>query len=161
MRLSLLVAIVLRLFALWWLVCAATSSLTTLGMLRSPVTRSGTDNLWLFWSVPAAYLIAAACAWFTASRLSRWLVGAPDAPLAMPNITAANLYSLAALGVGLTFALGNLAPMFNWLHFLALRSSYPPSAPNLYEFSNHLVPFLAGSLTAACATKIGSLMARG
>lgn len=133
-------------------------------MLRSPVAQSGPLdllNLVMFWGAPIFHLAAALAAWCAARSLARRLVATPDPTLEFSALTPQSLYSLAAMAIGLYFALGNLAPMFNWLHFLALQRASPATDTrlDLYEITSQIVPCLAGIATFCAATRIGRFLA--
>ena len=164
MKLSVLVAVVLRLFALWWLVLALGGTLASVAMVRSPVSHSAPLdllNLLMFWGAPAFHLAAAAAAWGAAHFLARRLVATPDPTVEVSALTPQSLYTLGAMTIGLYFALGHLAPMFNWLHFLALQRASPTTATHLdfYEVTSQVIPCLAGIATFLAAPRIGRSLA--
>jgi len=60
-----------------------------------------------------------------------------------------SLYSTAFVGIGLWFALGNVARVFNWLHFYIAYRGTPveqgrANLGSLYNLSESALTFLAG-----------------
>lgn len=167
MKLSILVIIILRLFAITWAVRCGTGLIGTLGLpgLMTSGVRIDLLQMALQFAVPTFYGLFAILAWIFAEAISRRVVGAVDLPLGFGEIRPENLYTLGLLGMGLYYALANLAGTINWLHYLAANRAGQTllegeKGLSLYEVSSVMIPFAAGTVIAVLSPKLGRKLAR-
>jgi len=111
MKLSILIVVVLRLFAIMWAVRFCIGVLGVLGVLGMSGLMSSEGGPELLqvaiqFAIPAFYGIFSLLAWIFAASISRRVVGAVDSELRFSDVNAGNLYTLELLGVGLYYALG-------------------------------------------------------
>jgi hypothetical protein len=167
MKLSILVIVVLRLFAITWAVRCGAGLISTLGLSRiMPVGVSAAPlQVALQFAVPVFYGLFAVLAWNFAESISRRVVGAVDSELGFSEVRPENLYTLGLLGMGLHYALANLAGTINWLHYLAANRAGQTllegeEGLSLYEVSSVMIPFAAGAVIAVLSPKLGRKLAR-
>lgn len=167
MKLSILVVIVLRLFAITWAVRGGIGLLTALGTAQtfhsSPLGRVLETSM--MFAVPAAYVFLAFVAWVFAEAISRRVVGAVDVDLGLSLITAENLYALGFLGIGLHYSLANLATSIHWLHYIVVHRAGQSVIDGrdghaLYDVTSALIPCVAGTVIAMLSPKLGRRLAR-
>jgi len=147
MTASTIVLIVLRLFALDWMmqgVVMASSFTISAGVMSEP-------KIILIYYCSALLVLATSIAlWFLAPRLGRWVVGKQDSVAQISGLTLEDLYSFAFLFLGLYFVLTSFAASINWVHyFLSVNGQTtgrmpPQDRQNLYQLSQHLVTLIAG-----------------
>lgn len=117
MPVSVIAYIIVRLFALYWI-------------LQSAVQ---TVSLTFAWSTPGApaqiapyigiHLVFGVLLWFLAPRLCRLAAGKHDASVTLEGITSEQLFTATLLGLGTWFFLSSLGRTFNWLHYFATTQS--------------------------------------
>lgn len=166
MKLSLLVAVFLRLFAIYWLVACIVGMMGALGIagLYSGTGATGGLQFALQFARPVAYGVLATLAWLFAGGISRRVTGATDPELALSEIGPGNLYTLGILGMGLYFALTHLGGTINWLHYLAANDAGDDliqgvGGLSLYDVTSVLIPFAAGVALSILSPKIGRRLA--
>lgn len=167
MKLSILIIVVLRLFAIVWVVKCGLALLAALGMTRLMPATSGIDlmQIILQFLPPIFYGIFATLAWVFAEKIARRVVGAMDSSLSFSEIKPENLYTLGFLGIGLYYALGNLAKTIHWLHYLAINRAgqamiYGQDGLSIYEINAVIIPCVAGAALAILSPKLGAKLAR-
>jgi hypothetical protein len=167
MKLSLLVIVVLRLFALWCGVLFVFGLLTGLGMAGVLSSGGGADLLQLVVPLvkPVVHGIFAVVAWIFSESIARRVVGGIDVEVGLAQIQPENLYALGFLGVGLYHALVNLASTVNWLHYIVVNKAGQAlvngqDGLSLYEVTSVMFPCVAGTAVAMLSAKLGRRLAR-
>lgn len=167
MRLSLLIAIILRLFALYWAVSCVVGVMGNVSVMGMAAGNgmSGYLNLMANLAAPFFYGVIAVLAWFFARLISLKVIGEDDSHVSFSAITAENFYTLGLLGVGLYHAIGNLAASVNWIHFLIVNRAgqslvHQATGHSLYDVTSSIVPFVAGIALAILSPKIGKRLAK-
>ncbi len=166
MKASVIVAILLRIFAIHWAVSGIVVFLSFLGMNSFSYLTGANSYYWLqVFISPAFYFILAGLAWFFASLVARTVVPISDPELEINGITPKHLYSLGILVVGLIFFLKNLTPLMNWIHMMVLyrdgdQMLNGQSGGMLYKLTESLVPCVMGGIFALKAPAIADLIMR-
>lgn len=166
MRVSYVVAIVLRLFSIYWIVTAAVGILGGTGSILSmwiPGDRHALP-LFIYLLGPAFYVVLAGVAWFAAGRISRVVVGSEDREIGLHQIQPQDLYTFGLLIVGTIYFLGNFAQVFNWVHYLMFnregQSLFKTDGQSpLYKISNTILPCVGGATLACISPKLGRRLA--
>lgn len=166
MKLSLLIAVVLRLFSIFWAVFCFVGVLTNIAMVGVTSTSgaSGVPDKAIPFVVPVFYGILALVAWFFARSISQRIVAEHDAHLSFSEVTAENFYTLGVLGLGLYYAIGNLAATVNWIHYLMINRAgqslvHQTNGISLYDITSVAIPCVAGAAIAILSPKIGKRLA--
>jgi hypothetical protein len=166
MKLSIVVAVILRMFAIVWMVNGIFSLATS---FHYSWGKLGQTNSWashlLPFIQPGAYLLFACVAWVFAAGVTRMVVGKNDPHISVPEIGTANLYSLGFLIVGLTYCLDHLGASINWIHYYAVSKTGDDlmggsNDRNFYELSRQIIPCVAGAALALMSPQLGRKMAR-
>ncbi|MEO7098195.1 MAG: hypothetical protein ABI162_02455 [Luteolibacter sp.] len=168
MRLSLATFVVLRLFAINWMltgVIALISSAETIQRFFGAIGNNEYSYAFATLLLPAAYLIMAFLAWFFAACLSKKITGGMDPTIGVTEISAEDLFTLGILVLGLTTCLTHLAPTINLIHY---RISHPTGNAmtrardgiTIYQVTSHIIPCLAGLALAILSPKMGQRVAR-
>ena len=167
MKLSILVVVVLRIFAIVWAVRFCVGMIGALGVSGIITSRGGLDLLQIAiqFAVPVFFGLFAILAWMFAGAISRRVVGAVDSEIRFSDVTPENLYTLGLLGLGLYYALGYLAGTINWLHYLAANRAGSALAAgtdglSLYDVTSVMIPFAAGVAIAVLSPRLGAKLAR-
>ena len=146
MPLSSIVVIVIRLFALNWL-------LTSVPLLLSATTYRPSDERHLFavlipYAPGVLLLIFAAALWILASVVARSVSRDVNTSVNIAGLTRYDLYSFAFVFLGLYFILSSFADVINWVHYFASASHYDPTqnlpVQNLYRLTRPFLTFMAG-----------------
>ena len=165
MRLSLLVTVMLRMFAFSWLVDALFSFSRTFAF---PVPLYGTSSEFMAnlarFVAPGAYLLMATVAWIYAAGIARKIVAEPDPEIRVAGFGVENAYALGFLAVGLWLCLSHLGSLVNWLHYLVVEKAGDDlltgqHGVSIYDFSLSAVPCVAGGAIALMAPHLGRKMA--
>lgn len=165
MKLTTLIAVVLRLFAMYWAVVCVSGLLSTLGMLSMyPDNASNYLQYVIAGVLPVFYGTMAFVAWIFARAISLRVAGPVDPPLDFSQVTAENLYTLGILGIGLYFALSHLGGTATEIYRMILTRSgstltHQDSAEMLSLASAQLIPCLAGVGIAILSPKLGRKVA--
>jgi hypothetical protein len=167
MKASIIVTIVLRLFAIQWVVTGVVGLLGVLGYSTTfPV---GSEARVVYWFqmlvVPVCYIFLALAAWFFAALIAKCVVPNSDPELGMVSVSARDLYGLGILVVGITAFLSHLAPMLNWVHYLVLNRAGEAlmqgrNGLSFYDVTKEAIPCIGGALLAIASPKIGARLAR-
>lgn len=165
MKLSILVAVVLRLFAIYWAIYCVTGLLSILGMFgMEPDIAYSPLQYVIAGVIPVFYGTLAFVGWIFANAVSLRVTGALDPQLDFNQVTAENLYTLGILGIGLFFALNHLGGIGAATYRLILNRSgtviiQQDSAEMLSQMSSELIPCLAGVAVAILSPKLGRKIA--
>lgn len=164
LRASHVVAILLRLFAIWWMVTGAFYLASSLGNLAT-IRYSG-DWVYLATSlvIPTTYGLIALLSWIFAGRIAVKVTGHPDPPALPISFARSDLYGFGLLIVGLWHFLAYLGGTVASLYQLALYrgpdpATLDPSAGPLHALVLSLLPCLAGMGIALCAPALGRKIA--
>lgn len=166
MRVSYVVAIVLRLFSIYWIVRAAVGILGGAGGALSMWSPGDPHalSLIIFLLGPSFYVVLAGLAWFAAGRISRVVVGSEDREIGFHQIQPHELYTLGLLIVGAIYFLENFAQVFNWVHYLMFNHEgqalfKTDGQSPVYKFSNTILPCAGGAVLACMSPKLGRRLA--
>lgn len=166
MKASVIVTILLRIFAIHWAVTGIVALLGVIGMSGFNYFSGDATYYWFQVLItPVFYFILAGLAWFFASLVSRTVVPVSDPELNITGVTGKELYSLGILVVGLIFFLKNLTPLMNWIHHIVLYRSGDQllagqSGGTLYKLTEALVPCIIGGILALKAPALADLLLR-
>ena len=158
LRSSTVVAILLRLFSIYW---------TVQGVLLIPTAiMSGTLSGWLpvvaNLMTPVLYGFLAFLSWIFAGSIATKVAGQGDPAVPSLQISRGDLFAFGLLVLGLYFFLSYLASSVNWLHYLAMKGPESIGAGNpntMYELSAQLIPCIAGLMMAITSTRFGHKLA--
>jgi len=151
--------ILLRLFALNWL-------LTGVIQIASTTALAGQVPFLFYTLAPSlVHIAAAAVFWFVAPRISRLLARRNDGEFTLAGVTERQLYSTAFLALGLYFALNSFANVFSWIHFFAISKSpdygfHHEEAPSYYQLTEGLMTLVAGVVLVVTARTWAAKLAR-
>jgi hypothetical protein len=163
MPLKTLVVIVLRLYAIYWLVDGVSEVL-----IYVPTVLAFYGSLWKaapevplavpysYLLVPVGMLAIAAALWFLAARLSAAAVKGHETNLEFTSLTREDLYHFAFIFLGLEFILSSISPALQaGYKFFAMDLPLPDSNP---QRGQYLWPFLghAATLIAGFASMLGA-----
>lgn len=153
------VAIVLRLFAIYWLASGLASLLTALGSLAG-FGHLGWMNYGVVLLMPVAYLLLALVTWIFAGRIAEKVTGASDPALPVAAISRGDLYGFGLLITGLWFFLSHLGAAPTGLHQLAMYRGIDPMLLDGAESPIHvalrsIVPCMVGMTVAICSPALG------
>ncbi|MEX1119509.1 MAG: hypothetical protein WEB60_12030, partial [Terrimicrobiaceae bacterium] len=150
MPISSITQVLLRLSALNWFVTGLVQLASTIFSFRgdsfSPIQLAA----------PVIILLAGIVCWTLAPFLSRHFTKGADSAVSLEGVTLASLYSTAFVGLGLWFALANVAQVFNWIHFYVSYSSQVQGMTDtgpgsFYSLSQAALTFAAGVILVATA----------
>ncbi len=159
MKPSQITQIIIRLFALLWLVRGA-------GQIMAGIAVAG-GQPWqpaMFFGGIIALALAAG-AWFLAPTLGRLVTRGGDEYVGLGSITFAQLLRAVFIGVGLSLSLSSLGTLINSLHFFLVMKASPETIPeglslSPYDLSQSAVTFLAGVALIASASHWSRRLAR-
>ena len=139
MPLSSIVVIVIRLFALNWLLTAIPLLLSAVG---TPLGRGQRLSAVLMpYAVPVVLLILTVVVWVLSGAIARFVSRGVDTNVSMSGLSRADLYSFAFVFLGLFFILSSLGDVINWLHYFTTVSA---STRNLYQLTRPFVTLALG-----------------
>lgn|GEM_PF-723385 len=147
-----LVVIVLRLTALNFLLRVVLEISTPLLAATGMLPRSADDApMTIGWMLAGALVLGAIVLWALASPLARLIARGVPHELSLDNLSLADCYSIAFLGVGTVYMVGHLPGVWNWSLFFGRsilhRLNYPFNDPTRsYEIANAFIPFLVGMI---------------
>ena len=160
MPLTSIVTIVLRLFALNWLLQGAF-------LLSSATTDFVHSNSFFseYWRLAplAGLVVAGILLFFWSHLLARIVTPRPHQDVAFGSLTQYDLYCFAFTFLGLYFALSSIANTLNWLHYflLVMRDTHennPQRSSAFYEVTRPLITLIAGCacllFAPRCARKL-------
>ncbi len=145
MPLSSIVLIVVRLFALNWLLQAVALIATAIAV---PLPGSHYASAVLVHYGPAAVLaIIAIFLWMLAPAVARFVSRGFDASVNMGSLSRSDLYSFAFVFLGLFFILSSFADVINWIHYFAVSPEdlrHDPRVQNFYKLTRPCLTLAAG-----------------
>lgn len=162
MPLNSIVAVVMRLFALSWLVQGITGTASVFA--SEALYPSSHMNYWNY-AVSGWLLIIATAAWFLAQPVA-WLVTPPsDANLDLGGLSRQDLYCFAFVFLGLYFVLSSLANTINWTHHYTAIAKVTSEADrqrqsSFYELTQPLITLIAGAVCLLFAPRIVQRLTR-
>jgi hypothetical protein len=138
MPLSSIVVIVIRLFALNWL-------LTSVSLLLSTSQNPSAYGLMPY--VPGvALLVVVAVLWILARAIARVVSRGIDANVSIGNLSRFDLYSFAFVFLGLFFILSSFADVINWVHYFTVSGEDPRRDPRVHSLYQLTRPCLTLAL---------------
>jgi hypothetical protein len=149
MPLSSIVVIVIRLFALNWLLSAVPLLLSA---ATTPLPHERRLSAALMPYAPAVLLlIFAAGLWILTPAIARFVSRGVDTRVSMGSLSRSDLYSFAFVFLGLFFMLSSFADVINWIHYFATVSNQDstraPRVQNLYQLTRPCLTFIAGLIS--------------
>jgi hypothetical protein len=147
-----LVAIALRLTAFNFLVRVVVELTTPLLIFAGVYRRSADDSsMTIGWMFVGSLMLGALLLWFLALPIARLIAHGVPGDLSFDNLTLADCYSIAFVGIGLVYIVSHAAGVWSWttffLHSLIHGPRYPFGDPARgYEVANIFIPFIIGIL---------------
>jgi hypothetical protein len=104
-------------------------------------------------AAPIAIFLSGIACWLLAPWLARLVTSGINHSIPVNRLSLYSLYCTAFVSLGVWFALGNFAQMFNWLHYFitSYRPSSPPEFSSFYSLSQSAITFAAGVALVATA----------
>ena len=150
MPLSSIVVIVIRLFALNWVLHAL-----ALAAYPLPLSHESFVSIILLHYGPTVLLIILAVGlWMVAPTVARFVSRGFDACVNVGSLSRTDLYSFAFVFLGLFFILSSFADVINWIHYFTLSREDPRNDPRIQSFYQLTRPFL--TLAAGLISLLGA-----
>lgn len=165
MPLSSIVTIVLRLFAIRWIV----QGVVSLCSVAREFFNSWGPMSYSHFYVPLSYIVVALLLFMWSHVVARVVTPRTNSEVTLGTLTQYDLYCFAFTFLGLYSALNSFADTLNWIHYFVVGAREPIernalSARNFYEFTHQLVTLLAGGafllFAPRCARKLTALQKR-
>lgn len=151
MPLKSIVVIVLRLFALNWLLYDVTLWTIAFLSLSPSVSVSSQPGFIALYAPPSLILLAAILIWLLAPLIARLVSPDPDATVDLSGLSLYHLYCFGFVFLGLYFILSSFADVINWIHYFAMEahnSAKPdPQGQSLYQASRPALTFVGGLIS--------------
>jgi hypothetical protein len=150
MPLSSIVVIVIRLFALNWVLHA-------LALIAYPIPLSHepfVSIILLHYGPGVLLIILAVCLWMAASTVAQFVSRGFDADVNVGSLSRTDLYSFAFVFLGLFFILSSFADVINWIHYFTLSREDPRHDPRIQSFYQLTRPCL--TLAAGVVSLLGA-----
>ena len=145
MPLSSIVVIVVRLFALNWLLHALALIASAMAV---PLPSKYVGSAILIHYGPAVLLIIfTVLLWILASALARLVSRGFDTTVSVGSLSRSDLYSFAFVFLGLFFILSSFADVINWIHYFTVWHEGPETRPymrSLYDVTRPCLTLVAG-----------------
>jgi hypothetical protein len=146
MPLSSIVVIVIRLFALNWLLTAVPLLLSA---ATAPLPHEGHLSAVLMRYAPAVLLLVfAAGLWILTPFVARFVSRGVDTSVSIGSLSRSDLYSFAFVFLGLFFILSSFADVINWIHYFTAFSRedprHDPRIQNFYELTRPCLTLALG-----------------
>ncbi|HXS67217.1 MAG TPA: hypothetical protein VN761_00140 [Candidatus Polarisedimenticolia bacterium] len=147
-----LIVIALRLIAFNFLVRVVveltTPLLTFAGIYQRPANDS---SMAIGWMLVGSLILGALLLWFLALPIARLIAHGVPGDLTFDNLTLADCYSIAFVGIGLVYIISHAAGVWNWTTFFLHSLIHGPRYPfgdrsRGYEVANIFIPFIVGIL---------------
>jgi len=152
MNVHTLIVIALRLTALNFLVRVVVELTTPLLIFAGIYQRPADDSSMVIgWALVASLVFGAILLWVLALPVARLIARGVPGDLTFDNLTLADCYSIAFVGIGLVYIISHAAGVWNWttffLHSLIHGPRYPLGDRSRgYEVANIFIPFIIGIL---------------
>lgn len=151
MPVSSLAQILLRIFALYWMM----SGILQVGSIAL-IGHETLPDLSFFLPSAIHFLIGLGI-WHQAPRLSRLAAGGNDGELTLRGVTERQLCASALIVLGVYFALTNVGPVLNGIYIYVLKRNHSEELlSNDYRFLQFFVNVMAGVLLTANARKLAA-----
>jgi hypothetical protein len=150
MNIQSLIVVVLRLTALNFLVRIIVELTTPLLVFAGIYQRSGEDaSMIIGWVLVASLIFGGILLWVVALPVARLVARGVPNELSLGDLSLADCYSIAFMGVGLVYIVSHLAGVWNWTSFLIQWTLHGPRYPSYdhtrgYEIANVFIPFIVG-----------------
>jgi hypothetical protein len=145
MPLSSIVLIVVRLFALSWLLQALALIASAIAV---PLPRGHYAFAILIHYGPVVLLtILAIFLWILSPVVARFVSRGFDTAVNMGSLSRSDLYSFAFVFLGLFFILSSFADVINWIHYFAVAPEdlrHDPRIQNFYKLTRPCLTLAAG-----------------
>lgn len=145
-----LIVVVLRLTALNFLVRVIVELTTPLLVFAGIYQRSTDDNaVPVGWVLVASLVIGAILLWALALPLARVVARGVPNDISLDNLSLADCYSIAFMGVGLVYIISHAAGVWSWTSFMVQSMIHGPRYPwndrtRGYEIAHAFIPFILG-----------------
>ena len=166
MKTSTIVAIVLRLFAIYWAASGVIFLTSTLGfgLVATPLAEIRGYQWFQMLAAPAWYLLLACGAWFFASLIAKRVVPAATPETLCMESKARDLYGLGLLLIGVSTFLSHLGPAFSVICRMILERSgdaltQAQNGRAVFDLAKEAVPCVVGAMIACASPKLGARLA--
>lgn len=144
MKPSQLAQIVVRLFAISWLLHGV---IQTVGIFATSSPQSPQP---MFLVSGALAVLLAGITWISAPALGRWIARGNDQETMATTVSFQQLLYAMFVGIGLYLAMGSIGALINSLHFFLVLQASPESVPqgmslSLYDLSKSAITVASGS----------------
>jgi hypothetical protein len=141
-----LIVIVLRLMAVDFLLRIIIQLTTPLLVSLGIYDRYASDNVAsVGWVVVVALAIGAVLLWVLALPVARLIARGVPQELSLGNLSLADCYSVAFIGLGVVYVISHLPGVWNWVRVWIHGPRFLQYGDGRgYETANALLPFLAG-----------------
>jgi hypothetical protein len=159
MPISSIAQVLLRLFALGWMI-------TGVIQFVSLVLFGSIGGSSLFAVAPGlVYIVAGLIFWFLAPWISRLLAKGSDGEMTLEGVTEVTLFGAVLLGLGMYFVLSSFAVVISWVHFFTINKSpdygfHQESGPSYYDLSEAVLMLAAGVALVFTARKFAAKLCR-
>ena len=165
LRISTLVAIFLRLFAIYWAARALLHFAANFSIYLPTGASAGRQNLAMLLAAPVIYGVMAMLAWIFAEGIAAKVSGRGDPAVPVAQLQRADIYGFGLLLMGLYFFLAHLASSLGGLYGLALGNQTPGMVEEMHrahlqQLAASLIPCLAGLGVAIASPRLGRKLVR-
>lgn len=147
MPLASIVVIVVRLFALNWLLTSVPLLLSAAAAYR-PSDEHQLFGFVILYAPGVLLLVFAAAFWILAPTVAGSVTRSVNTNLNIDGLSRSDLYSFAFVFLGLYFILSSFADVINWIHYFATLSHYNltsnPRHEDLYGLTRPFLTLIAG-----------------
>jgi hypothetical protein len=150
MPLKTLIVIVLRLYAIYWLIDSVSGLAAVVPLLVAFSNKMGDySSTYQYGLVPVSMLILAAILWTFSTKLAARVTNGHDMQLSLGSLTKEDLFLFAFVFLGLFFVLSPIAVLIQTgYNFFAYDFPQPDSNPQkgryLWPFLGHVFTVIAG-----------------
>ena len=165
MNLQSLVVVALRLVALDFLLQVAIQLAPQLVRLGGAYSRLSATDASLPWVLLMGFIVGAVVIWRYAVPIARLVTAGLENHVSLGMLSLIDCYSIAFLGVGLSYMARHLSQVLNWAHYLFKAAASQPGDTwkeglNGYDLSQAFIPFLLGLLLFLNGRKWAVALAR-
>ena len=165
LRSSTVVAILLRLFGIYWAAQALILFATNLSVYLPMGASAGWQSITMVLVVPVIYGVMAMLAWIFAEGIAAKVSGRGDPAVPVAQLQRADTYGFGLLLIGLYFFLTHLASSLGGIYGLALDRQSPGMLEEMrrthfQQLAASLIPCLAGLGVAVASPRLGRKLVR-
>jgi hypothetical protein len=155
MKCQILVAIILRLLAMYWMTLFVTGLLSSVGLLLQ------TSSMYMVQTMlhPIFYGTLSFLVWVFAEPISHRVVGHTNPELSLKEVTAEHLYTCGILGFGIYQATSHLPQLINIIHYTVVNKAgdqwmRDENTFSMYDVTRELFACLIGLALVALSPMI-------